>query len=306
MKIPSWLNFRISLSTLITIWKWFKKRKEKIMCFKWFKKKPDPVPIVPGECKKTLLHFAVNNYPGTANDLNGCLNDQRDFVDKLNLLWTSEFDIKRFADTEATASRYKQEAADAIALLHPGATVLVFADSCFSETLTKALNNPGSKKHPTLNRFYQNPDLPVMREKRRIKFAVSPKGEMRWITMSGCGENQTSADAWINKEYHGAFTYYAMLTLSRGMTYRQWWVEIRKCLPSIALDFDQEPGLEGPTALLDKIVFEGEVLIIANSSHGTQVYDIHGDEADGYDEALYLYDGMVTDDEINVFLQKIP
>lgn len=50
----------------------------------------------------------------------------------------------------------------------------------------------------------------------------------------------------------------------------------------------------------------GDVLLIHYSGHGTQVYDIHGDEADGYDEALYLYDGVVLNKDIHETLMKIP
>jgi hypothetical protein len=50
----------------------------------------------------------------------------------------------------------------------------------------------------------------------------------------------------------------------------------------------------------------GDLLLIAYSGHGTQVNDPHHDEDDGYDEALYLYDGVFTDDEFNSILQLIP
>ena len=49
----------------------------------------------------------------------------------------------------------------------------------------------------------------------------------------------------------------------------------------------------------------GDVLVITYSGHGTQVYDNSGDETDGYDEALYLYDGVFTDDEMRSILDTI-
>lgn len=50
----------------------------------------------------------------------------------------------------------------------------------------------------------------------------------------------------------------------------------------------------------------GDVVVITYSGHGTQVTDTSGDEPDGYDEALYLYDGVFIDDEFRVLLNQIP
>ena len=47
-------------------------------------------------------------------------------------------------------------------------------------------------------------------------------------------------------------------------------------------------------------------IYIHDSGHGTYVKDISGDEPDGYDEALYLYDGPLIDDDINDVLQLTP
>jgi hypothetical protein len=46
-------------------------------------------------------------------------------------------------------------------------------------------------------------------------------------------------------------------------------------------------------------VFGDEVVYI-NSSHGTKLLDKNGDEEDGYDEALYVYDGAIRDDDLRV------
>ena len=269
----------------------------------WFAK-PDPPPLPPPVegTNKTALLYAINDYKGTANDLRGCLNDQRDIAYKLNELWPNEFTIKKFSDSQATVACYKTEVENAIAQLSPGAVVIVIADSCFSGTITRGYN-----PHPIKNRFLPNPDLPV-RKKVRKKFAKSNGGSVQWLTLAMCQENQTSADAYIDGEYHGAGTYYTFLkALKKGMTYREWEQEIQRYLPNYNMGFDQAPYLEGADSLADRVVGEGEMLIIANSSHGTQVYDIHGDEEfDEYDEAICLYDDNILDDQINVLLQKIP
>jgi hypothetical protein len=49
----------------------------------------------------------------------------------------------------------------------------------------------------------------------------------------------------------------------------------------------------------------GDITVFTYSGHGTQVLDADGDEADPYDEAIYLYDGTVIDDELRLILRGI-
>jgi hypothetical protein len=49
----------------------------------------------------------------------------------------------------------------------------------------------------------------------------------------------------------------------------------------------------------------GDVAVFTYSGHGTQVSDTSGDENDPYDEAVYLYDGTVKDDDLRVILDGI-
>lgn len=49
----------------------------------------------------------------------------------------------------------------------------------------------------------------------------------------------------------------------------------------------------------------GDIIVIHVSSHGTQLPDSSGDESDGYDEALYLYDGAFSDDEFSSMLSQL-
>ena len=119
--------------------------------------------------------------------------------------------------------------------------------------------------------------------------------------MSGCGEHETSMDAFIDGRFEGAFTHFALATLKKGMTYRQWHAEIIKYLPGTK--YEQHPQIEGPDYLLDRKVFEDETLVIHNSSHGSYTYDTNGDEADGQDEGLY-FDYLLIDDEIGNILKQ--
>jgi hypothetical protein len=51
---------------------------------------------------------------------------------------------------------------------------------------------------------------------------------------------------------------------------------------------------------------EGDLLVLYYSGHGGQQRDENGDEADGLDETLCLYDGTLNDDYLFAMLSKIP
>ena len=255
------------------------------MC--WKRKKPDP--MLPAS-RRALL-FAINKYGG-GNDLNGCINDQKDFIAKLNALFPG-FDIRAWKDSEVTTGKFISELDSAIGVLRPGdtlivhysghgttvpdrsgdepdeedealyvingtvsddiigkslqmipdgATVVLFFDSCFSGTITRAVRKI---------RFVPNPEMAGRKIIKRRHFAKS--FEMNHLVFSGCSEDQTSADAYINGRYNGAFTFYALYNLRPGITFNGWYSEIRKYLPS--KDFDQIPTLEGPNYLSNKVVF---------------------------------------------------
>lgn len=262
------------------------------MCFKKLFSKPDP--IIPS--KRRLITFGRNKY-GSGNDLNGCVNDSLNVSEKAKCMF-SDFDIRKIFDYDVIANRYLSEARSAIQLLNPGATVLVLADSCFSGSVTRMGMGLIDIKHPTKNRFY-NPGLPPRQKKNKI----FSNENMNHILISGCGEHEYSNDAYINGKYAGAFTFFAVMALEMGMTYKQWFAEIRKYLPS--KDFNQSPQLEGPERLINRKVFEDETLILQNSSHGSYTYDKNGDESDGQDEGLY-FDRLLIDDEIAGILAEIP
>jgi hypothetical protein len=85
---------------------------------------------------------------------------------------------------------------------------------------------------------------------------------MNHVLLAACGEEQTSADAFINNGYHGAFTYYLCdAATSSGATADRGDVMALVKQSLSAGSFEQDPQLEGPAALK-----KGPLFTIASDS----------------------------------------
>jgi hypothetical protein len=77
--------------------------------------------------------------------------------------------------------------------------------------------------------------------------------------------------------------------------------DVSLILDSQATAHNVKAALQG---LVD-VTNAGDIAVFTYSGHGTQVVDRNSDEADPYDEAIFLYDKSVIDDELRVILQGI-
>ncbi len=112
--------------------------------------------------------------------------------------------------------------------LPDGVLLEVFLDCCHSGTGLKELGGLTPPPElapptPTLNRFLPPPVDIEFRfadeidelEQRGFKKGFEERGTKHHILWAGCMDNQTSADAYINGAYHGAFTYHLNSHLRR-------------------------------------------------------------------------------------------
>jgi hypothetical protein len=76
---------------------------------------------------------------------------------------------------------------------------------------------------------------------------------MKWVVFSGCGETQTSADAFINNRYNGAFTWSWLKELNKTLNYKNWNFHTKSLLSDY--DFEQVPTLEGDETLMASQIF---------------------------------------------------
>jgi len=253
------------------------------MC--WKRKKPESI-----TGNKVALLFGINDYMGSNNDLSGCLNDVDDVEKKLRNEFP-EFQIRKFKDSEVTTHKFIAEIENALNTIKlPGVLYIHYSghgtqipniqesnkydealylyngplvddniwtlqqktpedlivvakfDSCFSGNMNRSIN-------PARSRFYKLPGVRIMKGAVR-KFNKSASD--RWVIFSGCGEEQTSADAWFNGRANGAFTYYDLKSYDRNSIYNGEIVKIRTFLPNN--NFDQAPTLYGNSILFDNTV----------------------------------------------------
>jgi len=123
-----------------------------------------------------------------------------------------------------------------------GLIVLAKFDSCFSGSMNRGIGK-------IRNRFYKMPGIRIMTGAVR-KFNITDSD--KWIIFSGCGEEQTSSDAYFNNRPNGAFTFYDLKSFHKYSTYYDEIATLRTYLPNS--NFDQIPELTGPPELLDSLV----------------------------------------------------
>lgn len=257
------------------------------MCFRKIFGGSAPVTPVTGD--KVLLSFAINDYMGSQNDLNGCLADQNNIEKTLKKYWP-EFEVRKFKDSEVTGKTFEAQLTEALKTKWD--TVILMMDCCFSESNTRG---PWGIR----NRFVK----PAGIQRATIKKRLGKSIDMKHLAFSGCQDFQTSADAYISGAYAGAFTYFACRSLKPEMTYNDWYLTTKTLLEESS--FEQVPELEGPDELKSKKVFSDKTLVVHYSGHGTYTNDASGDETDGQDEALYLFDGAFLDDRLSKILEGI-
>jgi hypothetical protein len=154
--------------------------------------------------------------------------------------------------------------------LRPGVGFTVIMDCCHSGTNTRAVLPPDA---PVLQRFLPSPwGLIAAESGRQSRSVVTSelrrssrkarkardivKAELPEVLITGCRDNQTSADAFIGGDYNGALTYSLVEAIRKAkgrLTYRELHDRAAEVLKKKR--FDQVPQLEGHSARFDRPLF---------------------------------------------------
>jgi len=128
-----------------------------------------------------------------------------------------------------------------------GVRLTVISDSCHSGSVTRVAVTEYRRNrqlNPSIlgNRVLSGEEMRTARQAAE-KF---PESGMKEVLLSGCKSNQTSADAYIANDYHGAMSYYAIKAITDA-GYNLTYAELHKrLLPMLEEEnYDQVPQLEG-------------------------------------------------------------
>jgi len=199
-----------------------------------------------------LLH-----YSGHGSNVPDASGDEADHRDEI--LCPTDLDWKKpFLDDWLRKSLGK---------LRAGVSLTVIMDCCHSGSITRVLQPPDA---PVINRYLPSPwDLLAVESGRKLRGKVQGSlrasapakrkkqdvidADIAELLITGCRDNQTSADAYLGGSYNGALTYSLVETLKEGggqVSYRQLHTGLLKRLKQG--DFDQVPQLEGRALKFDR------------------------------------------------------
>lgn len=139
--------------------------------------------------------------------------------------------------------------------LPEGVHLTMICDSCHSGTMTRSLGNP----HDVKPRFIMPPfDVRCRSLNRNLpkrSFGKAPKTIQRHVLLSGCRDDQTSADAYINNKYQGALTwaFTSVVKANPDLT----WKEVHTRVVNKLNTYSQVPQLSGDDDLVSRKVFGG-------------------------------------------------
>ena len=216
--------------------------------------------LVDGAKSGDFLVFHFSGHGSQIRDRNDG-DELEDHLDELICPYDMDWDGTFIIDDELN---------DILKDVPEGALLEVFLDCCHSGTGLREMGLAPppelAAEHPTLNRYLPPPADIFLRfsgeeddiKSRRYMKGFMERGTKHHTLWAGCMANQTSADAYINERYHGAFTYYLNLHLRRNprVSRRELLRKIRSSLRHGG--YSQIPQLEIEATKRDRTVFLDE------------------------------------------------
>jgi len=185
------------------------------------------------------LIFHYSGHGSQVRDRNGDeLEDQLD-----EILCPHDLDWDNPLTDDILANLFKQ--------LPAGVYLTMICDACHSGTMSKNINPMKQVRNI----------VPPFDIKSRSKGVILPKNKMgkknsgnqNHVLMSGCRDNQTSADAYIDGKHQGAFTWSLATAIRENPDIT--WIELSKKSVELLNSYSQVPQISGNKDLIDRKVF---------------------------------------------------
>jgi metacaspase-1 len=143
-----------------------------------------------------------------------------------------------------------------------GVSLTVILDCCHAGTGLRDVQRWRCIPGPAASTAAASP-LPAGRRIRRFGSTAARAGA---VLIAACREDQVSADAFIDGDYHGALTFYLCRLLADAgyaLSYTELVRRLRACLR--VEGFDQVPQLEGPREAVGRPVFGAAIRELASA-----------------------------------------
>lgn len=209
--------------------------------------------LVRGGRPGDVLLFHYSGHGSNVPDDNGDEADNRD-----EILCPTDLDWKN-----PLRDDWLRKAFDRV---KPGVSLTVLMDCCHSGTITRAVLPPDA---PMVERYLPSPwDLVAVESGRKLKGRLTTGvhgasraaraksdtvvAEIPEVLITGCRDTQTSADALLGGDYHGALTYCLVAALRKNdgvLSHRV--LRDRTAAQLATRGFEQVPQLEGRKDALD-------------------------------------------------------
>lgn len=193
---------------------------------------------------RLVFHFSGHGSYTADDD-----GDEERGADELLCLADMDFKDPDTYLTDDDLRRYTQR-------LPAGVRLLVVLDCCHSGTGTRFAPQPGPAAPPPFVPRFIIPPAEVQSRVRARRGMNSMRAivkvELNHVLLAGCRDDQTSADAYLDGGYHGAFTYHLCRAVREaGAGAARLDIHDRVIGALRATRFDQEPQFEGSGGVVD-------------------------------------------------------
>lgn len=138
-----------------------------------------------------------------------------------------------------------------------GVRLTVISDSCHSGSVTRVVAGPDRRNRQLSPKVWGGTVLsPDQLSAVARGMEKHPESAMKEILLSGCKSNQTSADARIDNDFHGAMSYYAIKAITDA-NYQITYADLhRQLVASLEEEnYSQSPQLEGTDEYKNRQIF---------------------------------------------------